>query len=143
MNWHSAVLPMVVIAIVVYQLTQKGIPNDSNPFATLAAVYLVSFCISIGALVFKGNLRSATEELRYHSWLPVLLLGVTRVVIELGYLLAYRTGWKISTTVITTGAFTTSMLAIIGILWFKEEVTVLRVSGICLCIIGVIFINNK
>ena len=143
MNWHAVALPTIVIGVIVYHLAQKSIPKDANPFVALAVAYLIAFCISITALFFRGDLRKGTELLRNQDWLPVIFLGLTAVVIELGYLYAYRTGWKISTTGITTGAFTTSVLAIIGVLWFKEELTLLHATGIGLCIIGIVFINMK
>ena len=143
MNWHTVALPMIVVGVIAYHLAQKTIPRDANPFVALAAAYLLAFCISIGALLVKGDLRRGVEILRNQNWLPVLFLGLSAVVIELGFLYAYRTGWKISTTGITTGAFTTIVLAFIGVLWFKEELTLLHATGIGLCIVGIVCINIK
>ena len=143
MNWHTVALPTIVIGVIVYHLSQKAIPKDANPFVALAVAYLIAFCISVAALLFKGDLRKGVEVLRNQDWLPVIFLGLTAVAIELGYLYAYRTGWKISTTGITLGAFTSSVLAIIGVTWFKEELTLLHVTGIGLCILGIALINIK
>jgi drug/metabolite transporter (DMT)-like permease len=143
MNWHTAALPTIVIGVIVYHLSQKTIPKDANPFVALAAAYLIAFCLSIITLVLRGDLRKGIEVVRIQNWLPVLFLGLSAVVIELGFLYAYRTGWKISTTGITTGAFTTIALAIIGVLGFKEEMTLLQVMGIGLCTAGIVFINLK
>jgi drug/metabolite transporter (DMT)-like permease len=143
MNWHIISLPLIVIGVVVYHLSQKAIPKDANPLITFAGVYLIAFSMCIIALVTNGDLRKWTELLRIQNWLPVLLLGLTALAIELGFLYAYRTGWRISTTGITTGAITASMLAIIGVLWFKEELTLLQLGGIVLCIVGVVCINTK
>ena len=77
------------------------------------------------------------------NWLLVALIGLTAVGVELGFLYAYRTGWKISTTSITIGVFTTTSLALIGVLWFKEHLTPVNVAGVVLCLAGVICINYK
>jgi len=143
MNWHAAALPTIVIGVIVYHLSQKAIPKDANPFVTLAAAYLLALCISIIGIVVTGEIRDGKEILRNQDWRPILFLGLTAVAIELGYLYAYRTGWKISTTGITIGAFTTSVLAIIGVLWYKEELTLIQVSGIGLCTIGIALVNFK
>jgi drug/metabolite transporter (DMT)-like permease len=143
MNWHIISLPLIVIGVVVYHLSQKAIPKDANPLVTFAAVYLIAFCMCIATLVANGDLRKWTELFRIQNWLPVLFLGLTAIAIELGYLYAYRTGWRISTTGITTGAITASLLAVIGVLWFKEELTLLQLAGIVFCIIGVVCINTK
>lgn len=143
MNWHTAALPIIIMGVIVYHLAQKSIPRDANPFVALAAAYLIAFCLSVTALFISGDLRKGTEAFRYQEWLPVLLLGVTAVFIELGFLYAYRTGWKISTTGITVAAFTTSVLAVIGVAWFKEEITMLHAAGIALCLLGIVCINIK
>lgn len=143
MNWHTVALPLIVAGVVVYHVSQKTIPRDANPLVAIATAYLIAFCISLVTLFANGDLRRGTEILRNQNWLPVLFLGLTTVAIELGFLYAYRTGWKISTTGITTGAFTTSILAIIGLLWFKEELALRHVIGIVLCIGGIICINTK
>ncbi len=143
MNWHTAALPLIVIGVIVYHLSQKSIPGDANPFVALAGAYLIAFCISVAALLFGGDLWKEAKILRRQDVLPVLFLGLTAVAIELGYLYAYRTGWKISTTGITTGALTAGALALIGVLWFKEELTMLHAAGIGLCILGIICINIR
>jgi drug/metabolite transporter (DMT)-like permease len=143
MNWHAAALPVIVIGVIVYHLSQKTIPKDANPFVALAVAYLIAFSLSIITLLLRGDLKKGIEVVRIQNWLPVLFLGLSAVAIELGVLYAYRTGWKISTTGITTGAFTTTALAVIGVLWFKEELTLLQAAGIGLCIAGIVFINLK
>ena len=143
MNWHHLALPTIITGVIVYHLSQKSIPRDANPFAALAVAYLIAFAISVAALIFRGDFRKGTQLFENQDWRPVLFLGLTAVAIELGYLYAYRTGWKISTTGITTGAFTTTALTIIGVLWFKEELTLLHATGIGLCILGIVCINVK
>jgi drug/metabolite transporter (DMT)-like permease len=143
MNWHIISLPLIVIGVVVYHLSQKAIPKDANPLVTFAAMYLFAFCMCIAALFTSGDLRKWTELFRIQNWLPVFFLGLTALAVELGFLYAYRTGWRISTTGITTGAVTASMLAVIGVLWFKEELTLLQLGGIVLCIVVVVCINTK
>jgi multidrug transporter EmrE-like cation transporter len=64
-------------------------------------------------------------------------------MVELGFLYAYRLGWKISTTSIITGSFTTIALALIGVLWYREELTLINIVGIVLSSVGVILINYK
>ncbi len=141
MNWHSISLPLIVIGVVLYHLSQKSIPQQANPFVVLSAAYLIALCISVGALFVRGDFKRGAELFRGQDWLPVIFLGLTAVAIELGYLYAYRTGWRISTTGITTGAFTTAALAIIGVWWFKEDLSMIHAVGIGFCIIGIVCIN--
>ncbi len=143
MNWHTVSLPLIVIGVILYHVSQKTIPRDANPLIALAAAYLIAFSLCIVSLVLSGDIRKGGELFRNQNWIPVILLGLTAIAIELGYLYAYRTGWKLSTTSITVGAFTTGAVALVGVFWFKEELTSLHAVGILLCIAGVVCINIR
>lgn len=143
MNWHTVALPLIVISVIVYHLSQKSIPAGANPFVAIAVAYLIAFTLSMIAILITGELRRGPDLFRSQNWISVTCLGLTAVGIELGYLYAYRTGWKISTTGITAGAFTTGALALIGVLWFKEELTLLHAAGIALCLAGIVCLNFK
>ncbi len=143
MNWHTVSLPLIVIGVILYHVSQKTIPRDANPLIALAAAYLIAFSLCIVSLVLSGDIRKGSELFRNQNWVPVILLGLTAICIELGYLYAYRTGWKLSSTSITVGAFTTGAVALVGVFWFKEELTSLHAVGILLCIAGVVCINIR
>ncbi len=143
MNWHTIALPTIVVGVIIYHLSQKSIPAKADPFVALSVVYLISFLITVAALIVRGDLKKGAEMFRDQGWIPIVLLGVTAVAIELGYLYAYRTGWKISTTGITVSTFTAGALAVIGILWFKEQLSPLHAVGIALCVAGIVCISLK
>ncbi|MBI3004849.1 MAG: EamA family transporter [Ignavibacteriales bacterium] len=143
MNWHSLSLPLIVIGVLTYHLSQKSIPKDANPIVVFAAAYTVAVGLCIVLLLATGEFKKGTELLRDQNWLVVVLIGVSAIAVEFGYLYAYRTGWRISTTSITTGAFVTTSLALIGVFWFKEHLTSLNVVGIVLCLVGVMCVTTK
>jgi len=143
MNWHTLSLPVIVACVVLYHVVQKNIPRDANPLVTFASAYLMASAVCIAFLLATGEIRRGADLLRGQNWILIVLLGVSAIGVELGVLYAYRTGWKISTTSITTGTFTAISLALIGVLWFKEELTAINVVGIALCVIGVICVNMK
>ena len=62
--------------------------------------------------------------------------GGTIVAIELGFLLAYRAGWKISTAVVTANILVAIALLAVGALAFREPVTPVRLAGIVTCLAG-------
>jgi drug/metabolite transporter (DMT)-like permease len=143
MNWYLISPPLIVVSVLLYHLAQKNMPKDANPLIVFASAYLFAISICITVLAATGEIKKGWELVRNQNWFLVLLLGISAVGVELGFLYAYRTGWKISTTAVTTGSFITICLALIGVLWFKEELTVLNVLGIALCVVGVICINIK
>ncbi len=77
-----------------------------------------------------------------NKWVPVLLLGCSLILIEFGFLYAYRTGWKIGTTSIIVSSFAAATLAFIGMLWYKEELSAINLLGIAFSIIGFVLINR-
>src|SRR5574341_1139333 len=143
MNWHIISPPLIIVGVLLYHLSQKNVPNDANPLVVLAMAYAVATAICVAMMLATGDFRKGADLLRNQNWLIIVLIGVSAVLVEFGYLYAYRTGWKLSTTSITTGSFITTSLAVIGVLWFREQLTNLNVFGILLCIIGVICINMK
>ncbi len=137
MNWHVLALPTIIIGVIIYHLAQKTIPGNANPFVTLAAAYSIALTLSVAALFVRGDFQKGQEFFRNQDWRPILFLGLSAIAIELGYLYAYRTGWRISTTGIMTGAFTTTVLAVIGVVWFGEQLTLLHLTGSLLCLAGI------
>ena len=143
MTWHEISIPLVIIGFIVYSICQKSIPGDIDPLVALASAYFIAFVSCVTMLMFGGGLKGWALLFNDRRWLPVLILGFSLIVIELGFLYAYRTGWKISTASIIAGSFTTISLALIGFLWYKEEITTANVAGIVLCTIGVVLLNVK
>ena len=143
MNWHVVSPPLIVASVLLYHLAQKNMPKDANPLVAFAVAYVVAITVCFAVLLATGDIRKGPELLRNQNWLPVVLLGISAIGVELGFLYAYRTGWNISTTAVTTGAFITISLAIIGVFWFKEQLSVLNVVGIGLCLVGVFCINSR
>jgi uncharacterized membrane protein len=143
MNWHSISIPLIIIGVLLYSVCQKSIPKDANALIALASAYLIAFISCVVVLFFNGEIKKGTLLFSDQKWLPIVLLGLSLIMVELGFLYAYRTGWKISTTSIIAGSFTTVALALIGVLWYREEITLINIVGIVLSSAGVILINYK
>ena len=143
MNWRIISLPLIVMGVLLYHLSQKSIPKNVNPLIAFAAAYAIAFIICFVILFISGEIKTGVELIRNQDWIPIVLLGLSLLPVELGFLYAYRTGWKISTTSITTGPFISISLALIGTLWYKEELTLTNMIGIALCVVGVICANSK
>ena len=134
MNWRIISLPLIVIGVLLYHVSQKSIPKYINPLVAFAAAYGIAFLICTAILFANGEIKSGIELIQRRDWIPIIFLGLSLLPVELGFLYAYRTGWKISTTSITTGPFISISLALIGALWYKEELSVTNIIGIVLCV---------
>ena len=71
------------------------------------------------------------------------LVGLVFANGRVGFSLCLSIGLEIGTTSIITGSFTTIALALIGVLWYREELTLINIVGIVLSSVGVILINIK
>ena len=87
----------------------------------------------------NGNLIHEYSKL---NTAPVLL-GISVVGLEVGFIYAYKTGWPVSTLSTVQSAFLALALIIVGALLYKEEISLNKVIGIVICLIGLYFINKK
>ena len=143
MNWYTISLPLIIVGVLLYSVSQKSIPKDANGLVAIASAYFIALVSCVVVLFFTGEFKKSVSLFNHQKLLPVVFLGFAILMIELGFLYAYRTGWKISTASIITGAFTAVALALIGVLWYKEDLTIINIVGIVLSLIGVILINYK
>jgi len=139
MPWLT--LGLAILSSVAYHLLQKALPRGVNPVAALLVAYLVSAVLCLGLLLGGFGGRPALAASRPLSW-PVIGLGLAIVGIELGYLLAYRAGWALSTASITANVTVALFLLPIGILAYREPWTPGRGIGVALCLSGLWLINR-
>ena len=130
---------LAVVGMIFYHLAQKSIPKDLNPFHATMFAYAVGFVLcGICALGYPGK-KSVIDSLRESNW-AVIVVGVGAVCIELGFLLAYRAGWRISVAGLATNVAGTLLLVPIGILLFKEHLSLRNVIGVIFCVLGLILV---
>ena len=140
-SWLSYFFPLVSVVVcnVVYHLLSRKIPSGVNPFAGLIITYAVACVFSI-VMFFMTCRRDITQEISKLN-ICSILMGFAVVGIEGGFLMMYRNGWEVSKGSLAANILLAVVLAFIGFLFLKEEVTVKKMIGIALCIGGVMFVN--
>jgi len=129
-----------IAAMVMYHLVLKVTPSGVNPAISLIATYLTSALLCVALLPLfplKNGVVTAFRQLNWASY----ALAVTLVGLEVGFLLAYRAGWKVSTSGIVVSAAVALLLIPIGLLIFKERLSPVNVVGILVCIGGLVLVN--
>ena len=130
-----APLLLVVAGSLLYHIAAKSVPKTLEPFGAVIGVYATALLASVAAyaLVRRGAMPAGVSSL----WHPtVAAVGIGALMIELGFLLTYRAAWPVSTaSVITNGAVAVLLLPI-GALFFTEAITLVRVAGVALCLVG-------
>ncbi len=139
----SLSLPFLLIVggNVLYQLSQKSMPKTANPLLTMVLAYAVSLAICAVAAALLPSGPGLVESIRTASW-AVVTLGVGIAMVELGYLTAYRLGWKISVLPVMSSVAVALLLIPIGLFLFHEHVTLRSVLGVALCIGGLILLHR-
>ena len=110
-----------------------------NPFHATAIAYLVGIVVcAVLGFTYTAN-KSFVSSIKTSNW-AVLAMGVGAAAIEVGFMLAYRMGWKMSFTAIATNVAATVVLIPIGLLVFKEQLSVRNVVGVAFCILGLLLV---
>ncbi len=134
---------VAILATVLYQLFQKMTPTSANPAVALTVTYISSLVLCLIALPLIFPLKNdLASELRQVNWASVAL-AFALVGLEVGFLLLYRSGWRISIAAIFVNAAATLLLVGIGLAFFHEKISPANAIGILICLIGLVLVNWK
>ena len=133
---------LAVVGNVLYHLSQKSMPKAANPLYVITIAYLagIALCVLYGFIY--PNEKSFMETLRESNW-AVFGMGAGAVVIEVGFLLAYRAGWNISTAAVACSTAVTLLLVPIGLFAYKEHLSLRNVVGLLFCLLGLVLVTKK
>lgn len=124
-----------------YHICAKSMPAEVNPFASLTLTYLVGAALS--ALLFLGSAGFSRlgTELAKTNW-TALVLGISIVGLEAGFVFLYRAGWKISSGALVANICLAVALLFIGWLLYKESISPRQLLGVALCCAGLFLVNG-
>jgi len=132
--WLSAAI--TVASGVGYHIAQRSFPHDVPPFVLLMPAYLISFVATAVLVVVTPARVQMLNALRRPHWASILL-GLIIVGLEAGFLLMYRSGWKVGVVPIFTNTLVIMVLIPVGLLLFKESISVRQMVGIGLAIVAI------
>lgn len=133
---------LTVISNVFYHVFLKVTPSNVNPLLSLVVTYVVAAITTATIYLFypeRVSLAAGLKELNWTSY----ALGIAIVGLEIGFFLAYRAGWNINLAGLISSTTVSLLLIPIGLLFFRESLTATNLTGIILCLIGLILINYK
>ena len=117
-------------------------PAGLNPLASLSVTYAISTVASLVLYFALNSDASLIREYRQLNWAPVVL-GIVIVGLESGFIYAYQAGWPVSTAAIVQSCFLALALIFAGYLLYQEPLTWNKLSGVAVCLVGLILINLK
>ncbi len=133
---------LVVLSNVLYQICAKSLPDGINPFASLTVTYFVGTVFSFILYFIMSKKGNILNEYAKMNAAPAIL-GIVLVGLEVGFLYAYKYGWKVSTLSIVQSAFLAVALIFVGWLGYHEALTWNKILGVGICLVGLVFINMK
>lgn len=139
----TAALPIIIIVTsnVFYNLCTKCTPSEANPFAALIVTYLSAACAAFLMLLINTHAHGMGQTFQSVNWTSVVL-GLSIVWLEFGYIQAFRAGWNISTCSLVANSLLAILLLILGYFVFREHISSSQVFGIVLCAAGLYFVNK-
>lgn len=132
-------LILIIISNIFYHNATKRMPEDANVCLSLAATYAVSFVGVFFTYIITGN--NLAKDIHTINWTS-LVLGISLIGVELGYVLMYRFGWKINTGSLLANVSVSLFLILIGGLFYKEIINVKQIVGIAFCLVGIFLVSR-
>ncbi len=131
-----APIALVVAGSVMYHLSAKSIPAAYDPVAALIGLYATALAGAVAVYLATRIWKAPVATARL--WHPTIaMVGLGALLIEIGFLLAYRGGLAVGTTSIVANGIVAVLLVTLGSFWFGEAFTLIKVVGVLLCLAGV------
>lgn len=128
---------LLLVAHTVYQVSAKSVPEAMDPFAAVFFNYVVAACAAFVLWMVMGQEKNLAVQLGKMNWAPVVM-GLTITAVEVASVFMYKLGWNISVGTTIVNIALAVVLAVIGVMFYKEVLTMQQLMGIGLCIAGVI-----
>jgi multidrug transporter EmrE-like cation transporter len=90
-------------------------------------------------MYFITGEKNLFRELSKANW-TAYALGIAIVGLEFGFLCIYRAGWKISVANLIVAVTLSCVLLIVGILLYKETLSLRQLLGVGICAAGLVMI---
>ncbi len=134
---------LIVAGLVVYQLAQKSTDQSANPFVVVIMAYLIGIAACVGGyFLFPRQDIELVPMMRTVIW-SALGIGVGAAAIEIGFMLAYRAGWSLSLLPVSANVCGAVVLILIGLIAFRETLSIEKLFGLLMCIGGLVLITIK
>ncbi len=135
-------LAIAVVATTGYHLVLKLTPAAANPFLSLAVTYALVTGLFVALYAVIPGSAPLREALPHLNWTAVAL-AVTIALLDLGFLMLYRSGFDLSLGLLITQSAAALLLLLLGVAYFRERLSLLNIAGILMCVIGLWLINRR
>lgn len=135
---YYAPVAAAALGYLLYHFSQRLTPSGVHPFLTVGLSFALASALSL-AIFAATRAKPLADELKAVNW-TAAGVGCAVVVIEAGFLLAYRWGWPVGVTSLTVAAAQTVLLLPLGYLALGERLSAQALLGAALCLAGLALI---
>ena len=135
-------IALTITGAVMYHVSSKSVPRGIHPLAAIVGAYLGAIVVALlltavwpGAESFRGSFRQI-------NW-AVLGVGLGALLIEAGFILAYRAGWPLNTVSLMVNVAAALILVPVGLGLFGERFSPAKAAGVVLCLAGLVLLSRK
>ena len=138
---QSIVLALAIGSTVAYHLITKLVPAGANPVATLFSAYVFVCLLCAGILLATPAEAGFRSHFAQVNW-TAPALGAAVVLLDLAFILLYRSGFPLSIGALVTQVAAALALLGLGLLVFKDRLTITNFVGVVLCLAGLWLVNR-
>jgi drug/metabolite transporter (DMT)-like permease len=121
---------------VLYHVSQKSIPDNATPAVSMMITFATALIGTIIWFQFDTSDKAWLDQVKDTNWASISL-GTSLIGLELGILMAYRAGWKVSNFSVANMTLLALFLLPVGVVLFKETVSVKTVVGLVVALTGI------
>jgi drug/metabolite transporter (DMT)-like permease len=134
-------LLLTVTGAVIYQISSKSVPRAAHPLVAIIAAYFTAIALCLLATWKWPMTGSLSGTVRQLNW-AVAGVGVGAALIEVGFLLVYRSGWPLSIASVIVNVTAAIILVPVGLSLFQERLSLPKVLGAAFCLFGLMLISR-
>jgi len=135
-------ISLAILSSALYHFSAKSVPANINFAISLVVTYAVALGITLLTTFFIPAQNGLASELKQLNWAS-FLLAIAIVGIEFGFLLVYRSGWNLGIAAVLTNVVASLILVPVAIFVFKDKLNWVNVTGILVCLAGLVMLNWK
>lgn len=142
MNWSMFIpVGIIVFSNVFYHLSMKSTPANINTFASLVVTYAIASISSLAMYFITVKNPSLMNEYQHLTWSSVVL-GISVIGLEFGFILMYKMGWAISAGEIVAASLLAVVLLFVGYFLYDEPINLQKIAGIVICLSGLYLLSK-
>lgn len=135
-------LSLAIASTVAYHVVLKLTPAGANPLLSLMVTYGAVTVLFGAVLALSPGEFGWRDEVRHVNW-TALALAVAIIGLDLGFILLYRSGFAVSLGALITQTAAAMLLVGIGVLVFRDRLSLANGIGIVLCLAGLWLVNRR